>query len=268
MLPLQNADFHVHTTFCDGASRAEETVLSAIARGFCAIGFSSHAPMPFPTSWAMRAEETASYRAEIAALKEKYRDQIAIFCGVEQDYFCETPTDIYDYAIGAVHCIPKGGDDLPVDDSPQTTRHNLDTYYHGDFSAYAEDYFALVTDFVKRGGMDLVGHFDLITKFCERGIGYDPTDARYRAAWKRAADAILEAGIPFEINTGAISRGYRVTPYPSEEILRYFAERGGKAVLTSDSHRADTIGAYFDRAAMLAEKTGITLVRSFGRVSF
>ena len=35
-------NYHTHTTFCDGKSTVEEIVLSALAKGFDAIGFSGH----------------------------------------------------------------------------------------------------------------------------------------------------------------------------------------------------------------------------------
>ena len=37
-------DFHIHTTFCDGASTPEEMVQAAIALGLKRLGFSGHAP--------------------------------------------------------------------------------------------------------------------------------------------------------------------------------------------------------------------------------
>ena len=37
-----SADYHVHTNYCDGKSRAEETVKRAIDLGFSEIGFSGH----------------------------------------------------------------------------------------------------------------------------------------------------------------------------------------------------------------------------------
>lgn len=43
--------------------------------------------MPFETDWCMTEDGAALYRAEIARLREKYRDKIRIYCGVEQDYF-------------------------------------------------------------------------------------------------------------------------------------------------------------------------------------
>ena len=60
---------------------------------------------------------------------------------------------------------------------------------------------------------------------------FDENDERYRRAWRQAADRLLETGKPFEINTGAISRGYKSVPSPSAEILSYLIRRGARLSL-------------------------------------
>ena len=68
---------------------------------------------------------------------------------------------------------------------------------------------------------------------------------RYIKAWQQAADALLKTGKPFEVNTGAISRGYRTAPYPAKEIRDYIRAHGGKLILSSDSHAKETIAYRF-----------------------
>ena len=60
----------------------------------------------------------------------------------------------------------------------------------------------------------------------------------------------------FEINTGAISRGYRTAPYPGPALLRAIREMGGRICVTSDSHSADTVTCAFPQAAALARACG------------
>ena len=55
-------------------------------------------------------------------------------------------------------------------------------------------------------------------------------------------------GIPFEINTGAIARGARKTPYPRREIADFIAANGGKFIMTSDCHHKDMLLCAFKEA--------------------
>ena len=74
---------------------------------------------------------------------------------------------------------------------------------------------------------------------------FDIRHPRYRKAWMKAADTLLKTGKPFEINTGAISRGYRTTPYPDGEICRYLLDHGAKLIFSSDAHSKDAIANQF-----------------------
>ena len=63
-----------------------------------------------------------------------------------------------------------------------------------------------------------------------------------------AAEA-LQGKIPcFEVNTGAISRGFRTTPYPSKDMLYVMKKSDAKLILASDSHAAETLDFGFEEA--------------------
>ena len=64
----------------------------------------------------------------------------------------------------------------------------------------------------------------------------------------------------FEINSGAISRGYRTFPYPSMNILKYIAEHKGKVILSSDSHQKETIMYKFEESEKIAKSLGLEIV--------
>ena len=66
-------------------------------------------------------------------------------------------------------------------------------------------------------------------------------------AYQKAVDRIIKNCKVFEINTGAISRGCRTTPYPSDEIRDYIRQKGGKFILSSDSHQKETLCFEFDK---------------------
>ena len=262
------ADFHMHTVFCDGKNTPEEMVLRGIEMGLSVMGFSVHSPLWRECTWSIPHEKIEAYRAEINRLKEKYADKIRIYCGIEMDYLTELDTSEFDYVIGSVHHVCKRDGNIAVDSSAQVSLDGIEKYFDGDIYAYAEEYFRLVGDIVEKTNADLIGHFDLLNKFCDRGLAFDPENPRYIAAWKAAADKLLKTGVPFEINTGAISRGYRKTPYPALDIMRYLAENGGKAVITSDSHSTDGLGCAYELAYHLAKEAGLPLVNRVGKIEF
>ena len=247
-------NFHTHTAFCDGKNTPEEMVLSAISKGFSAIGFSGHSYTDFDESYCMSREGAKKYIAEINRLKAVYKDKIQIYLGIEADYFSNEDLSPFEYVIGSVHYVYKNGEFIPIDENVQILIDAVNTHYNGDFLTLAEDYFSLVS----RVNGDIVGHIDLISKFNEDGSLFDETSMRYIRAAENAIKALVSKGKIFEINTGAMSRGYRKTPYPSENILHLIKKHGGKIMINSDAHDADSMDFAFDEAIILAKKCGFS----------
>ncbi len=239
-------DLHCHTRFCDGSNTPEEMVRAALDKGLSTLGISSHSYTFFDTSYCMSKEGVLCYLDEMAALKERYQDKIELLCGVEQDCYSDYPTDRFDYVIGSVHYIRCNGTYIPIDETPALLIDTANRYFCGDLYALCEQYYDTVSTVVERTGCDIIGHLDLVTKFNEGGRLFDEQHPRYIAAWQNAVDRLLTYSRPFEINTGAISRGYRTSPYPSREIAAYIRRRGGTLVLSSDAHRAEDLGSHFD----------------------
>lgn len=258
-------DFHVHTTWCDGKDTPETIVEAALAKGMIRLGFSGHSHTPHDESYCMSYEDTARYRQEIASLQEKYRGRISIFCGIELDYFSDQRAEDFDYAIGSVHYIKVGDDYVPVDEKPTYLVEAAQRYFDGDMYSLIELYYRQEGDVIVRTKADLIGHFDLITKFNEGGKLFDENDPRYVAAACAACDSLLRTGVPFEVNTGAISRGWRTRPYPAPFILKQIAENGGKVVLSSDSHTAKTLCGHFDEVEKTCASLGVPVVHLITR---
>lgn len=249
-------NYHTHTNYCDGKDSPEELVKAALNKGFFALGFSSHSFTEMDKSFALSPENAEKYRAEIAALKEKYKGKIKLYCGIEQDYFSDEPTDAYDYVIGSVHYVLKNGEYVCVDNTAEIVKNAVNRLYGGDFDALAEDYFALVANIAEKTNADIIGHFDLVSKFSEKnGYGESP---RFLAAAEKAVKSLIPYGLPFEINTGAMARGIRSVPYPSPEILKIIRKHGGEIMLSSDCHDKNYLDFAFLEAADLARKTGFT----------
>jgi histidinol-phosphatase (PHP family) len=236
----------------------EEMVLAAKAAGLRSIGFSVHTPMPFPSCWTIDAGRLPDYVAEARRVKERYLGEIDVYCGVEWDLVSPIAPTGFEYVIGSVHHIAMGGELPCVDNSREETRHTIRTYFGGDADEMAEAYFRQYIELAKVEEVGIVGHFDLLTKFDEERPLFDVTSPRYLAAANAAMDALIAAGKIFEINTGAISRGYRITPYPSRTLLQEIRARGGKITISADAHRAEDITFGFEQASVLARECGFT----------
>lgn len=252
------ANFHTHTIFCDGKNTPTEMAARALELGFEALGFSGHSGGG-ADDVGMTPTAAAAYRAEISRLKQEYAGRMEIHCGIEQDYTSGPVPPEYDYALGSVHYVLRDGEWLCVDWSAERTRENI-AKYGGDPYAYAEAYFSLVGKVLEATSAQIVGHFDLIRKFDEQDPVFDEAHPRYRRAVTEALDRLCANGNRpvFEINTGAMARGYRSEPYPSEWILRGIRARSCPVMITTDCHDRAILDFGYGVAAELARKAGFT----------
>lgn len=246
-------DFHMHTTFCDGNNTPEEIVLAAIEKGFSTIGFSGHAYIDSETSFCI--QEEAAYLAEINRLKAAYEDQICILLGTEEDSRHLVNRRNYDYIIGSSHYSFRNGTYYPLDFYPELVTDCLKDW-DNDPLALAEDYYRSFCQYIHSRKPDIIGHFDLITKFDETEQCFFSQIPQYHKIAAHYMKEALKSQCLVEVNTGAIFRGYRTTPYPSLDLLRVIKENDGKVILSSDSHCADALGYAFSEAIALLKDIG------------
>ena len=259
------ANFHTHTVFCDGKSTPEEVVVSAIEKGFSAIGFSGHGYASYDLKCCMT--DTDGYMQEVRRLREHYQKEIEIYLGVEEDAFSPVDRSRFDYIIGSAHFIRMKEQYYPIDSRYEDFKRCL-ALFGGDPLQFAESYYRAFCDYIGRRKPDIIGHFDLITKFDELDASLFLQNPEYR---KVAAKYIAEAaksGSIFEVNTGAISRELRTTPYPSAELLHVLKKLDAPLILSSDSHHKDTLGFAFDEAKHNLREIGFTKLFTLQRGTF
>lgn len=254
MKNLQN--LHIHTTYCDGKDTPEEMIETAIRNGHFSVGFSGHSYMHYAPEHSMSLEGTEEYKKEIRELSKKYQGKIDIFCGLEFDMFSEIDLSGYDYLIGSVHYFKFDEKYVGFDRSRDVVKGIIDTYFGGNGLEYAKEYCRLLAHLPEYGKFDIIGHFDLITKHADNVIFFDEDSKEYRNAAIEAAEA-LQGKIPFfEVNTGAIARGYRKTPYPNPFIIKELKRLGFGAVISSDCHDGRYLDCAFDESAILLKECG------------
>lgn len=250
-------NLHTHTTFCDGKNTPEEVVLAAIDRGFASIGFSGHGYTPFDPRYCL--QDTTGYIAEIKRLRAAYAGKISIYLGVEEDAFAPVMRTDFDYIIGSSHYLRVDGQFYPIDSSPAHFARCLDVF-GGDAEKLADAYYRSFCAYIGERRPDIVGHFDLITKYEETGEPHFFCSEQYLALAERYLLRALEADVIFEVNTGAIARGLRTSPYPHERLLHRICRSGGKITLSSDCHRAELLDAAFAETEQLLREIGFAQV--------
>lgn len=262
------SNLHTHTTFCDGKSTPEENVISAIQKGIEVLGFTAHSMYPFWTETYMRPTDFSSYCGEIRRLRQKYAGQITIRLAFEADFIPGVSVPQMaryeefspDYLIGSVHFVFQREALVAVDHTGTILRDGAEKFYGGDMRALIRDYFSLQKEMIERGDFALLGHPDLVRKFNEREPFFDETEEWYKTELKEMADAVAKKGIAAEINSGAISRGYLSTPYPSEYFLGLLFDRGVPVAVTADAHSAEQLDSSFGQSLALAKKIGYSEV--------
>lgn len=274
MTDIIKTNFHTHTLLCDGTDTPEELVEAAIAKGFDALGFSGHCYTAYDESYCMSPEGTAKYKSEIERLRKKFEGKLSILCGIEQDFGSDEPIGDYDYVIGSVHALFPAADADSTDNfhgydrsryyyidwSAEETERTINELCGGDPYAMCEHYFRMVSMLPEVTGCQIIGHFDLVTKFNEKHPLFDENHPRYVTAALDALDRLMESDIIFEINTGAMAKGWKSAPYPAPWILKYIASKGGSVIINSDCHKAEFLDCAFDEALALANSCGVNVL--------
>jgi len=256
--------FHTHTDFCDGKGDIESFCSRALEKGFCSLGFSSHAPIEKKTGivqkhWNMMEHEgrLEKYIEAVNAAKKAWEGRLRIFLGLEVEYIpgLVSPSDEYyqklglDYVIGAVHYVlPSKGRPFAVDNSFDKVKQGIQESYGGDPMAVVDDYFKSVEKLITEGGFDFLAHPDLIKKHNSNNRLFNADSSFYGEKCKTAASLAGNRGITIEINTGGINRGYIETPYPSLSFLEMFRKNSVPAMINADAHNPEELDGYYGLA--------------------
>lgn len=263
------ANYHTHTTFCDGTDTAEDMVKAAIALGFEHLGFSGHID-----SYAR--VDKKKYYAELTRLEQIYGDKIEILRGIELDN-TESPSEAgeAEYVIGSTHYLnlpPIEGEMLSVDGSVENVRRLAETYFCGDYYALSKAYYEFEAQVYERLHPTFIGHFDLVTRFNDLspemgGHFLDENDPRYLTPALEAMEHLVQCGVPFEINCGAVNRGRKRFPYPAPPLMRALHEFGAEILISADAHQKEKLNGGFDTALGLAREVGFDHVNILTRDS-
>lgn len=248
-------NLHTHSIYCDGKDTIEALVQEAINKKFQILGFSGHGYCKPIDTYSMGYEEELNYIQEIHAMKKKYKNKIQLYLGIEQDVLGKRfDKKIYDYIIGSVHFIKVSDQYLPIDKNEVITKQIIREC--GNFYNFAKAYYKEVKKLAYMEEVDIIGHLDLLMKFNENEKFISFEDNLYLQIAYDCIDICIEKGKIFEVNTGAIARGYRSAPYPYKTLLQYIQKKGGMIVLNSDCHNKEELDCYYEEAIIYMEECG------------
>jgi len=261
---------HTHTDFCDGVDSMERMAEEAFKLGIKCLGFSGHSYVELD-NFGIPPTKMAEYISESRRIKSLYNEKLDVLCGLEVDSLTTSISyrNDLDYTIGSAHSVRgEDGVDYIVDESAERLKKAALMGFGGSYEKLCAAYFCQFSTFIYKTSPHIVGHFDLVTKFNEKGGFFDDNSRVYRNASLEALDTVLESGAIIEVNTGAISRGYRTAPYPSVPLLKRILEKKGRVIITTDAHAADTLISYTEEAEELLRSVGFTSVCELSALGF
>ena len=252
---MLRANYHTHTTFCDGDNSAQEMVDRALELGFLHLGFSGHMDEEIHMDW-------DAYVAEIGRQRAACAGRLDIICGVELDTLYDPACcPGAEYRIGSTHYVDV---DVPfsraIDSSAEVSQRLCDECYGGDWYAMCRSYYELEAQVYDRTHCTFVGHFDLITRFNDQTHAFDEEDPRYVAPALEAMEHLVGQGVAFEINCGAHNRGRKAELYPRQSLLVALHDLGGEIFINSDAHQTACLNGSFEVAVERARAAGFTHV--------
>lgn len=250
---------HTHTDFCDGKNTMEEMAEAAYEAGVRYYGVSghSHTPAPQDQGFVLPCDMT-EYRKKIMKLREAYSGKMEVLSGLEWDICSDAVRDGFDYWIGSVHYLqPEKDRYYPVDLSEEVFAACREKAFNGNIKAMIQMYFKQVSRMAALNP-PVLGHLDLITKFNEGNRFFDENAEWYKEAALQALHTVSPSETVLEINTGAMARGYRETPYPALFLLKEWHDMGGRVIVTADAHSAEGIVYGYGIAVDHAKKAGFT----------
>ncbi len=231
-------NYHTHTYRCGHATGTErEYVEKAIELGFSELGFSEHAPMPFPKdvpeanldrllAMRMKTSEAEEHFNILVGLREEYKNDIKLHIGLEAEYF----EGFFDKFIDYIK-------DFPVD-YLILGQHFGDMYedplfYNGaqkDSDRRLKDYVDTVIKGIETDKFTYVAHPDVI--FYRRNLEV------YERKMTRLIESANAHKLPLEINLYGLQE---VRNYPTLAFWQIANAIGCDVVIGSDAHKPENL---------------------------
>ena len=254
------SNFHMHSQYCDGKGEMHEYATRARELDAISVGFSSHAPIPFPCKWCMKSDDLSAYLSDIENLNASY-PEVEIYKGLEVDFIPgiispDQFSDRLDYTIGSIHFVEKFPDGTPweIDGLHTLFMDGLESIFRGNIRDAVTRYFEITREMIDKSCPTIVGHLDKIKIQNPEDKFFHERDPWYQAEIATTIDLFAAAGVIVEVNTRGIYQKKSSTAYPSPWILARLCEKNIPITLSSDAHHpADIFNQFTDTAKLLLD---------------
>jgi len=263
-------NYHMHSHYCDGDGKLASYVKKAIEKNMYAIGFSSHAPVPFNSDWHMQSDHLDKYISEIECLKGEYED-IKIYSGLEVDYIpgqiC--PNDYadrnLDLIIGSVHYAGQFEDQVNccIDNTREEFDRGLKLIFNNNIRRLVTRYYEIVIEMIKNDPPDIIGHLDLIKKLNYNNRYFSENESWYQDIISDVIMTISITNCIVEVNTRGYYLGITKEFYPGKQILKKCFEADIHLTINSDAHHPNEIANNFEDVASVLLDIGYSSIYIF-----
>ncbi len=263
-------NFHTHCSYCDGKGVPIDFITEAVNQNFTALGFSSHAPVPFENSFSIKKENIPGYVDEIRQLQRDYSGRLSVYVGLECDYIPGISSlfhsfqELYhlDYIIGGVHLVKYNGQLWFIDGpDPASYDKGLALFNH-DIQKAVGTYFSQLLAMIENERFDVVAHMDKI-KMHNKNRFFKEDEKWYMDWIEETLRLIKEKSLIVEINTRGIYKKRCDTFYPSPWVIKRLKELSIPVTISSDAHHCSEISLFFDEAKQCLKEYGIKELFSF-----
>ncbi|NOS94757.1 MAG: histidinol-phosphatase [Cyclobacteriaceae bacterium] len=256
------ANYHTHSNYCDGKSTFEQHLDKAKQLDVKALGFSSHAPVPFDCLWCMKANRLDDYLASIQNLKS-HNQSIEIYSGLEVDFIPQVIgprqfSNRLDYTIGSVHFVDRyeNGKHWEIDGLHSFFLDGLEKIFKNDYQRAFTRYFELTREMIQQDCPTVIGHLDKMKIQNPENKFFAETESWYQEQVKDTISAIAKTNAIVEVNTRGIYQKKTDTTYPSPWILELLLTANIPITISSDAHHADDLVNQFESTAQLLSEIG------------
>ncbi len=242
-------NYHTHHELCGHAiGNCDDYAKEAVKNGFIELGFSDHTPNPNMSDFhvRMKPEGIDQYINEINIAKEKYKDTLKIYSGLEAEFFFNHDdyykelTNQTDYLILGQHYVSFSKDyNNLISGFGLTTKDQIELY---------ADY---VCEGMRSGYFIMLAHPDLYMN------SYVEWDEHSERVARRIIETAKETNTLLEFNANGFRRQKRMSkegmihPYPNVNFFKLVKEYDVEVMISSDCHTPEQLK---DKASIKAEE--------------